>query len=186
MVSPGTVSKTLPLLISEDAIGRDATGTIATISRRRVLERWMLDYRVLVSNRDVRYYIAPRSVDKAIAVPSTRTDVAFTGLQGARAYLPSDVNLLVPPTQVVCYAEDIDDLAKRVGLQEVDAPSANVILIKPHDPTLLSRVSRIDGMPVAPLPLVLADLLTLPGRYPQQAKALVDALAKTDPAWRSS
>jgi hypothetical protein len=33
------------------------------------------------------------------------------------------------------------------------------------------------------LPLVLADLLTLPGRYPRQAEALIDALAKTDPAW---
>jgi len=182
-VSPGTVSKILPLLAAEDAIDRDRTGRITAVNRRLVLGRWTLDYRVLVSNPGVRYYVAPRGIDKTQTVLATRQDTAFTGPQAAGAYLPAGIALLVPPTQIVCYTKNTATAAD-VGLLEVDAPSANVILVTSQDKALLDKPGRFGGMPVAPLPLVLADLLTLPGRYPQQAEALMDALAKTDSAWR--
>ena len=183
-VSPGTVSKTLPLLTAEDAITRDTTGKITAVNRRQVLSRWTLDYRVLTSNLDVRYYVAPRGIEKAQATLAACQNVAFTGPQAARAYLPASTALLVPPTQIICYTSDPGATAAGAGLQEVDAPSANVILIAPRDRTLLDTPTRVDNTSVVPLPLALADLLTLPGRYPQQADAMMDALAKTNPAWR--
>ena len=38
---------------------------------------------------------------------------------------------------------------------------------------------------IAPIPIVLADLLTLPGRSNAEAEQLLDALAKTDEAWEA-
>ena len=183
-VSPGTVSKVLPLLDDEDGVTRDPDGKIVAVNHRRVLNRWVLDYGVLKSSRGVRYFVAPRGLDKAREALTKRGGVAFTGALAVRAYLPSGVAPLVPPTQIVCYASDTAPFAASIGLQEVDAPAANVILAVPQDKAILDDPTIIDGVPVAPLPVVLADLMTLPGRYPQQAEALMDALAKTDPAWR--
>jgi len=41
------------------------------------------------------------------------------------------------------------------------------------------------GLSLAPLPLILADLLTLPGRGDSEATQLFEALAKTDSQWRN-
>jgi len=183
-VSPGAVSKTLPLLTAEDAVSRDDGGKIVTVNRRQVLERWTLDYHLLTSNPDVRYFVAPRGIESAQTTLAGREGVALTGPQASRVYLPQGVAPLMPPTQIVCYTRDVPTMAGGVGLQEVDAPTANVILISPQDKALLDKPAVIGGIPVVPLPLVLADLLTLPGRYPQQAEALMDAVAKTAPAWR--
>jgi len=185
MVSPGAVSKTLPLLAAESSIVRDSGGKVTSIDRRQVLERWVLDYRVLTSNSDVQYFVAPRGINKTIAAIRDCANTAFTGPGAARAYLPPDVASLVPLTQIVGYALDIADVATAADLLPVDAPAANVILAKPLDGAWLGEPAIVNGIPVAPLPLVLADLLSLPGRYPQQAEALMDALAKIDPAWRA-
>jgi hypothetical protein len=183
-VSPGSVSKTLPLLTAEEAISRSGDGQVITVNRRQVLNRWTLDYRVLASNPEVRYFVAPRGIDQAQEALAGQIGTGFTGSQGARAYLPTDVAAVVPSTQIVCYATSPSKAAADAGLVEVDAPSANVILVASQDKTLPDRTAVIGETPIVPLPLVLADLLTLPGRYPQQAEALMDALAKTDPAWR--
>ncbi|MDR1394416.1 MAG: TraY domain-containing protein [Bifidobacteriaceae bacterium] len=74
--------------------------------------------------------------------------------------------------------------AETLGLVEADPPSANVIILAPQDLAILDSPDIRAGLPVAPLPVVLADLLTLPGRYPAQAAALMDALAKAEPEWR--
>lgn len=123
----------------------------------------------------------PHSAVSAIRV---RANVAFTGLRAVRAYLPQKVAHLAPETQVMCYTFGIADVAGAAGWQPMVAPAANVILIDPQDSAWLGEPAIVRGIPVAPLPLVLANLLTLPGRYPQQAEALMDALAKADPGWK--
>jgi len=182
-VSPGAVSKTLPLLAIEGAIRRDEDGKVVSVDRRLVLNRWTLNYNILRSARSVRYFVALRGLDKAAAALAEQAGVVFTGPQAAVAYLPDGVTPSLPPTQIFCYALDVAPAS--LGLEEVGPSSANVIVIRPQDTTLLGNPAVIKGHLVAPLPLVLADLLTLPGRYPQQAEALMDALALTDSAWRS-
>ncbi len=54
-----------------------------------------------------------------------------------------------------------------------DAPQDERILPGPGEPAGL-----------APTALVLADLLTLPGRSDAEAEQLMDALAATDPSWK--
>ncbi|MDR2373998.1 MAG: hypothetical protein LBD77_07865 [Bifidobacteriaceae bacterium] len=182
-VSPGSVSKTLPLLTAEGAVRRDA-GKVVAVDRREVLRRWTLDYRVLASNGKPAYFVAPRGIDAALATIKNSPRVVLTGSQAGALWLPGGTAPLIPVTQLIAYTDDADATASRLGLVPVDAPSANVIVLPPQDQTILDNPARKSDIPIAPLPLVLADLLTLPGRYPQQAEALMNALAKTDPEWR--
>jgi hypothetical protein len=48
----------------------------------------------------------------------------------------------------------------------------------------LLPITKGPGPSLAPLALLLADLLTLPGRGDAEADQLMDALATTDPAWK--
>jgi hypothetical protein len=183
-VSPGTVSKVLPALEADTAVERDGAGRITAVDRRQLLNRWTADYDCLKSNGRPSYFVAPRGIDTTLNALKSRGDIAFSGATAASGWLPEGTDTIVPATQLVVYALDIDEVAADLGLVPVDPQSANVILLGPQDSSILDGMSLSDGIPLAPLPVVLADLLTLPGRYPQQAEALMDALAKTDPAWR--
>ncbi|MDR0435525.1 MAG: hypothetical protein LBH11_01960 [Propionibacteriaceae bacterium] len=184
-VSPGTVSKILPVLVADGAVVRDSHGYITAVNRRQLLDRWTIDYHVLESNGTPAYFVAPRGIAAILTKLKAAADEALTGAQAGSLWLPEGIVPLVPVTQLVIYTTSTDKSASHLGLVPVDAPAANVILIQPQDPAIIDDPMRKKDIPVAPLPLVLADLLTLPGRYPQQAEALMDALAKTDPAWKS-
>jgi hypothetical protein len=184
-VAPGTVSKTLPTLVADGCIARDQQGRVTAISRRQLLDRWTTDYRVLKSNGAPSYWVVPRGIDAGLAQLADMPLVGLTGGKAGALWLPETTAPLIPVTQLVLYAANTDKAASELGLVPVDPPSANVIVLTPQDPAILARPTVKNGSPVAPLPMVLADLLTLPGRYPLQAEALMDALAKTDPAWRS-
>jgi hypothetical protein len=183
-VSAGTVSKLLPTLEAEDALERGPAGRVSAIDRRRVLRRWTADYGVLKSNGIPGYFVAPRGVDATLDQICRMPRNAVTGAVGGALWLPKGTAPVIPITQLVAYADDPGEAATALGLVPVDAPVANAILVPPQNPSILDSPPRVADTPVAPLPLVLADLLTLPGRYPQQAEALMDALAKTDPQWR--
>ncbi|MDR1768052.1 MAG: hypothetical protein LBR32_06465 [Propionibacteriaceae bacterium] len=183
-VSPGTVSKVLPTLAADNTIERDDRGQVTGVVRRRLLDRWTADYQLLKSNGTARYYVAPRGLDAALAKATAFPNLALTGGRAGQAWLPDNVTPVMPVTQLVLYTTDLGVTADTLGLAATDPPSANVILLTPQDPAILDRPESRAGVPVAPLPIVLADLLSLPGRYPQQATALMDALAKADPQWR--
>jgi hypothetical protein len=183
-VSPGTVSKTLPALAADNALERDSAGSVTSVDRRRLLDRWTADYGLLKSNGTPSYYVAPRGIGSVLEKTQTLPGVALTGGRAGQACLPEGVAPTLPTTQIVLYAADPTSIAETLDLVETDPPSANVIVLAPQDPAILDNPGIRAGLPVAPLPVVLADLLTLPGRYPAQAVALMDALAKTNPEWR--
>ena len=78
--------------------------------------------------------------------------------------------------------EDERRLAEQLGLVEADAATANVVIAAPQD----GRILPSPGEPatLAPTALVVADLLTLPGRSDAEAEQLMDALAAIDPSWK--
>ncbi|MDR1431529.1 MAG: hypothetical protein LBI99_05360 [Propionibacteriaceae bacterium] len=184
-VSAGTVSKTLPTLVADGAVQRDDAGRITAVNRRQLLARWTIDYQVLRSNGTPGYSVAPRGLDNAQARLASLTGMAVTGASAGQAWLSGTVAPVIPVTQIIVYAIDPCQIADALGLVPVEPSVANVTVLTPQDPVILDNPEVLDGMPVAPLAIVLADLLTLPGRYPQQAEALMDTLAKTDPNWRS-
>lgn len=90
----------------------------------------------------------------------------------------------VAPTRLASvYVEDMEGAAEALGLRAAEA-GANVVLLQPEDDSLFERADDRDGLRNARLPLVVADLLSGPGRSPAEAEALMDWMAAHEEVWR--
>jgi len=176
-VSPGSVSKLLPTLAAEGIVDRDERGGVLTVRRRALIRRWVRDYDFAKTNTSVGYFIAPRGLDRTLTrVGEAKGRVTVTGSAAARRLLPKGVTSVVPLRLLALYTDNPAALADELGLIPADAATANAVVAVPQDGQVLT--DRI-----APAALVLADLLTLPGRGDAEAEQLMDALARTDAAW---
>lgn len=184
-VSPGSVSKLLVTLASEGIVDRDDNGSVVAVRRQALLRRWVVDYSFVKTNPSVDYFIAPRGLERTLVRVDSRINVAITGSAAARRLLPDSSTSVVPLRLLAFYAERPADLADELGLIDAAPATANVVIARPQDPDILIRPKGSDLLP-APLPLVIADLLTLPGRSDAEAEQLMDALAATDEAWRDN
>ena len=179
-VSPGSVSKLLPTLVREAIIDRDGAGTVTTVRRRELISRWVKDYSFHKTNQPTRFYLATRGLDWVLGqLPDTSRSVTLTASAVARQMTPERTTPVVPLTLLALYTDDPELLATELGLVQVDQPSANVVIARPQD------VSVLDS-DLAPVGLVLADMLTLPGRGVAEPEQLMDELARTDPLWRAT
>ncbi|NMM35712.1 MAG: hypothetical protein HHJ13_17310 [Phycicoccus sp.] len=184
-VSPGTVAKILPTLAQDGAVERAETGAVELVRRRLLLSRWVADYSFAASNREVRWYLAPRGLDRVLSLISQQDDVTATGSLAMREYLPAGTVPVTPLIIAAFYTADPEIIATRFGLVNAAPGAANVVLARPADETLLSLGPRKGRPGVVPVSQALADLLTLPGRAREEAEQLIDYLATTDPAWRA-
>lgn len=182
-VSPGSVSKLLVTLASEGIVDRDQNGGVVTVRRRALIRRWVRDYSFAKSNQSVGYYIAPRGLDRTLSRLDVRGAIAITGSAAARRYLPEAVTSVVPLRLLALYASDPAAASEALGLIAAEPTTANVVLAVPQDGDILPATDEREPA-VAPLALVVADLLTLPGRSDAEAEQLMDALAATDQAWK--
>ena len=190
-VSPGSVSKLLATMPSEvrvarsleGIVDRDGTGSILAVRRRALLRRWMLDYSFAKTNSSVGYYIAPRGLERTLIRLADEKNIAITGSAAARRLLPESTTSVVPLRLLAIYATRPAELASELRLIDADPTTANVVIARPQDPDLLTPPHDGD-LVMAPLPLVIADLLTLPGRSDAEAEQLMDALADNDEAWK--
>ncbi|MBK8460145.1 MAG: hypothetical protein IPL43_08125 [Micropruina sp.] len=181
-VSPGSVSKLLATLTAEGIVDRVARGGVTNVRRRSLLRRWVQDYGYATTNHGLGYWLAPRGLAHVTDRLAQQERVTITGSSAARRMLPPDKTSVVPLRLLALYAGSPATLARQLGLVEADAPMANVVIAFPQD----ERILPGPGEPVtlAPTALVLADLLTLPGRSDAEAEQLMDALAATDPSWK--
>lgn len=186
-VSPGTVSKVLPTLVSAGTIERDAGGVVTLVRKRTLVERWSRDYRFDRTNHNVQYFLFPRGVDRLLKQLDGSVGFATTGIVAASTYLAGGTIPVVPTLRVSLYAADPDSLAHDLNLADADAPSANCVIARPSDLSVLGRATRPHGqLPAVTLPRVLADLMTTPGRDSLVAEQLMDQLSETDPGWIES
>lgn len=182
-VSPGSVSKLLTTLADEGIVDRDARGAVTDVRRRSLLRRWVQDYAFASTNPGVGYWLAPRGLTQATDRVAQQDGVAITGSAAARTLLPPDKTPVVPLRLLALYAAAPRRLAEQLGLVEADAATANVVIAAPQDGKILP--GHGEPAALAPTALVLADLLTLPGRSDAEAEQLMDALAATDPSWKA-
>ncbi|MCA0438234.1 MAG: helix-turn-helix domain-containing protein [Austwickia sp.] len=183
-VSPGSVSKLLSTLAAEGIVDRNPEGKIDVVRRRALIRRWTTDYAFAETNSAVAFYLAPRGIDRTLPrLAELSMEVAMTGSSGARLLLPAGRTSVVPLRLLSLYAADPPAVAQELGLIETEPRSANVVIARPQDPDILNDGKSSADVGVAPTPLVLADMLTLPGRSDAEAEQLFDSLAATDPAW---
>lgn len=177
-VSPGSVSKVLPTLAREGVLDRDDHGAVTAVRRRALVRRWVQDYCFRRTNRFTRHFIAPRGLDRTLSrLADLESPTTLTGSAAARRYLPHSSTPVVPLRLLALYSADPASLAGELRLVPADPSDANVIIAAPQDARVLEEA-------LAPAALVIADLLSLPGRADAEAEQLADALALTDPAWK--
>lgn len=182
-VAPGSVSKLLATLAAEGIVDRGEDGVVTAIRRRALIRRWAVDYSFTTTNSAVRYCIAPRGLDRSLTRLSRQPGVAVTGSAAARRLLPPSVTSVVPLRLLALYAADPSGVTDDVGLIDAEPATANVILARPQDGRIVPS-ARVGDAAVAPVGLVLVDLLTLPRRSDAEAEQLMDFLGADDPAWR--
>jgi hypothetical protein len=178
-VSPGSVSKLLTTLTSEAIVERDPAGAITTVRGRDLIRRWTVDYSFAKSNPGAGFYLAPRGLDHTLDRLDGQPGVVLTGSAAARRMLPASTVSVVPMRLLALYTANPAGLAKTLGLVTANQATANVMIAAPQDASILPE----EGVALAPAALVLADLVTLPGRSTAEADQLMDTLAATDIRW---
>lgn len=182
-VSPGAVSKLMATLTTEGVIDRDDRGGVAAVRCRALIRRWARDYGFARSNRAVGHYIAPRGIVRTLdRLDAVDRRVCLTGSLAARRMLPDGVTPVVPLRLLALYTDAPAPLSRELGLIEADPMTANVVLAIPQDEQILEPTDA-GRPPLASVALVLADLLTLPGRSDAEAEQLMDVLARDAGSW---
>jgi hypothetical protein len=175
---PGYVSRLLGMLDREAVVDRTARGRVERVDWRKLLLRWS-EEAPLESRSRATTWLAPRGL-KSLWDGLRGADFPYlvTGSAAAAGIAP------VAPTRLASvYVEDPEQAAKALGLRAAEA-GANVVLLQPEDDSLFERANDREGVRHARLPLVVADLLSGPGRSPAEAEALMDWMAAHEEAWR--
>jgi hypothetical protein len=175
---PGYVSRLLGMLDREALVDRTSRGRVERVDWRKLLIRWS-EEAPLESRTVASPWLAPRG-HKSLWDGLRAADFRYaaTGSMVGAAVAP------VAPTRLASiYVEDPATAAQSLGLREAQV-EANVVLLQPEDQTVFERVDRRDGLTCARLPLVVADLLSGPGRSPAEAEALIDWMAAHEETWR--
>lgn len=182
-VAAGTVSKILSTLAAETIVERTPRGGVQLVRRRDLVSRWVMDYTFAETNANTKWLLDPRGIDHAVDKLNNTEEAVFTGSVAARTYLSEATTPVVPLRLAAAYAQSPEKLAEQIDLVEVDPFTANVVLATPQDVRLLDQI-RGSSSRIAPVPLVLADLFTLPGRGVAEPTQLMDELSITDPLWK--
>jgi hypothetical protein len=179
-VDAGYASRIVAFLDRQALVVRRPRGPITTTDWPGLLRRWSQEYSPFQRGR-VAWYLAARGLayltDK---LQTLSTRYAVSGSWGAIQFAP-----VAPPRLLVCYVEDISKVAGVLDLRPADAGSSNVALVTPFDPVVYERTSQRKGVTVAAPSQIAVDLLTSPGRGPNEAEALIAWMRENENAWRA-
>lgn len=176
-VTPGYASRLVKLLAEEALLEREERGPVLTVDVPRLLRRWSEHYSFTETN-ETRAYLDPRGPSNAMARLTSRgSRYAVTGSFGAAAVAP-----VAAPRLLFAFVDNLDRTADELRLRPADK-GANVILAEPFDPVVYARAWEKDGVTYAAPSQLVADLLTSPGRGPNEAEELLRWMENED-AWR--
>lgn len=91
---------------------------------------------------------------------------------------------MVPPRLLTLYVDRPRDVEQALDLRPAEA-GANVVLFTPFDEVAFERTSAKKGITTAALSQIAADLMTSPGRGPNEAQALMQWMQENEDAWRT-
>jgi hypothetical protein len=180
----GSVSRVVSFLEEEALLTRDEQKLITAVDWSALIARWVRDYRVTESNV-LRSYLEPRGLAALGPKMSKLEQYAVTGSLAGPGIAPARLAMI--------YVDDAERAAEALELVPTEA-GANVWLLEPYDTVVFERTQ---SLPFAPTPeklivtaaapsQVVADLMTSPGRGPQEAEALIEKMKGTEDAWRQS
>jgi hypothetical protein len=179
----GTVSRVVSFLETEALLTRDAQKQIINVDWATLLTRWSKDYSVSTSNL-MRTHLEPRGLGALWAKLSRLPRYATTGSIAGASVAPTRLAMI--------YVDDADDAARTLDLVPTEA-GANVWLLQPYDDVVFDRTrhkrvatgeTETEIIAVS-FPQTAVDLMTSPGRGPQEAEALISTMKETVDEWQS-
>lgn len=177
-IDAGYASRILRLLNTEALIQQGPRGRIERVDWPGLLRRWAQDA-PFESRGRVTSFLEPRGPSELTAHLSKATErYAVTGSLAASKIAP-----IAAPRLAVIYVSDAASLSRQLGLRPADA-GANVLLVEPVDEGVFVRARLSEGVACAAPSQVAADLLTSPGRGPEEAEALISWMTAHEETWR--
>jgi hypothetical protein len=178
-VDPGYASRIVDFLNREALVTRTTRGPVTSVDWQGLLRRWSQEYSPL-RRRGATMYLAPRGIPSVLEkLKSTPKRFAVTGSWAAAQVAP-----VAPPRLLQVYVDKPAAIDNELDLRPADA-GANVALLTPLDTVVYERTSKKNGITIAALSQVAADLLTSPGRGPNEAEALMEWMRDNEDAWRA-
>lgn len=178
----GTVSRVVGLLDQEALVERDGRKRVVKVDWEALLRRWSRNYALTTSNQ-VLSCIDPRGLPNLIdKLNNYSSRYAVTGSLAAPRIAPARLAAI--------YVDDVTKAAQILGLTPTETGS-NAWLLEPYDDVVFERTSspgfavgQDDGLTYAAASQVVVDLLTGPGRSPQEAEALIEKMREDEDGWR--
>lgn len=178
----GTVSRVVSFLETEALLTRDERKQIIAVDWLALLSRWSKDYGVSKSNL-MRSYLEPRGLPVLWPKLASLGRYAMTGSMAGTSVAPTRLAMV--------YVDDAEAAARSLDLVPTEA-GANVWLLEPYDDVVFERVRRksvtVGGgaleLVAVSLPQTVVDLMTSPGRGPQEAEALLEQMKGAVDDWR--
>lgn len=178
-VDPGYASRIIDVLDREALVVRTQRGPITNVDWAGLLRRWSQEYSPFQRQR-VAWYLAPRGLPSVIDKLKALSDrYAVSGSWAATQFAP-----VAPPRLLLLYADNPAAVAGQLELKPTEA-GANVALAVPFDSVAYERTSQKRGVTVAAISQIAADLLTSPGRGPNEAEALIEWMGEHENVWRA-
>jgi len=182
--SSGTTYRAVDFIEEQDLLTRADNGKITAVRWRALLERWSKDYS-FTKHVSGRTYLAPRGLPDLMKRLAGMTEVDEASRYAVTGSLATPKwEAYAPAKNAMIYADKPDQLAAFAGLRRVDA-GANVIIASAEATAALDRTQDWDGAVIVAPSQAAVDLLTAPGRAPEEGRALLDWMEKNEPDWRS-
>jgi hypothetical protein len=172
----GTVSRVVSFLENEALLKRDDKKRILTVAWPDLLRRWAEDYDLTRSN-ELHTFLEPRGLSSIWAKLERLPRYAVTGSLAGPGIASTQIAML--------YVDDPPSAARLLGVVPAEA-GANVWLLRPYDEVVFTRTRRrsvpagettVDTFTVSAAQAVV-DLMTTPGRGPQEAEVLVEKMTE--------
>lgn len=174
----GYVSRVLSFLDSEALVSRGGRGRIEAVDWPALLRRWAQEA-PLESRGNVRTFLEPRGLTALQGRLGKFEDpYVVTGSLAAVILAP-----LAPARLATIWVRDIAAAASSLALRPADA-GANVMLVETDDYSVFEGAAQRDGLWYATPSQVVIDLLTSPGRSPQEGEELITWMLGNEERWR--
>ena len=181
-VGAATSSRVLGLLVREDLVQRDQDGRVVDVRKLSLARRWCADYGLASSNQAVPM-LAARGIDQVLSgLRRYAGSYAITAEAATRPYLPRGQAAVAPLALLTIYVPDATAAAGSLQLRPVDR-GANVVLVEPFDAVVYRGANVKERLTYAAPSQVVVDLLTGPGRAPEEGASLIEVLARKDEGW---
>lgn len=174
-LTPGYVSRLLSALEYEALVDRSRTGAVTSVARAPLLRRWVETYDVLNSNESTRL-LAPQGPLEAFNEMAALDD--HSGLVVTGSFAAVRAASVTAPALLMAYVRDPVAVTEALNLLPV-REGANVVLLRPYDDVVWERTTKSGGITFAAFSQVAADLLTGPGRMPEEGAALIEWLEES-------